>query len=163
MKDLLEKYGIRDFTEGELFRKCIPPAVLYENILPTLCILQKIRDTIGVPIFIHSAYRDPVYNYRVHGAIHSLHLKFNALDFSPLRFDSAQVRNLFYDIVSGKFNLEMQWKGNLISVNEKLMGIGLYPAFIHLDTRGVFGRKGVTFNGPKSEVQGHEGGMGCRK
>ncbi|MCU7493233.1 MAG: hypothetical protein HF312_19070 [Ignavibacteria bacterium] len=159
MKDLLEKYGIRDFTEGELFRKCIPPAVLYENVLPTLCILQKIRDTIRIPIVIHSAYRDPVYNYRVHGAIHSLHLKFNALDFSPAGFDAVQIRKLYMDIASGKFNLEMQWKGRLINVNENIMGLGLYPAFIHLDTRGVLGRKGSRFEvkpGPTSDVRRKE-------
>lgn len=141
MKNLLGKYGIRDFGEVELFRKCSPPEVLYENIFPTLCILQKIRDTIGVPIAIHSAYRDPVYNYRVHGAIHSLHLKFNALDFSPVHFDAVQLRNLFEEIASGKFNLEMKWKGFYVSVSQNIMGLGLYQSFIHMDTRGILGMK----------------------
>ncbi|MGE5432377.1 MAG: D-Ala-D-Ala carboxypeptidase family metallohydrolase [Syntrophomonadaceae bacterium] len=141
MNSLLHKYSITDFSAGELFRKCTPPASLYENVIPSLCIIQKIRSAISVPIVIHSAYRDPLYNARVHGAKCSLHLEFNALDFSPLSFTPLQIRNLCLDIALGKFNLEMDLKDHHIFVNPGVMGLGLYPTFIHLDTRGLLGRK----------------------
>lgn len=140
MKTLLLKYGITSFTQEELFRKCVPPAELYENILPALCVLQKIRDALCTPVVVHSAYRDPVRNRLVQGARMSLHLEFNALDFSPLYYTHQQIRALYNDIAYGRFNLVMEWKGRSVFVNENVMGLGLYPSFIHMDTRGLLGR-----------------------
>lgn len=56
--------------------------------------LQALRDRLGVPLIVHSAYRTPNYNRQVGGAKHSLHLQGAAFDISmanhdPLDFEVA--------------------------------------------------------------------------
>lgn len=56
--------------------------------------LQALRDQLGVPLIVHSAYRSPVYNRQVGGAKHSMHMEGAAFDISmanhdPVAFESA--------------------------------------------------------------------------
>lgn len=56
--------------------------------------LQSLRDMLGVPLVINSAYRSPTYNAKVGGAKSSQHLKAKAFDISmanhnPIEFERA--------------------------------------------------------------------------
>jgi len=52
------------------------------NIIPTIIILDKLREFYNKPIYILSTYRSPEYNKAVKGKSNSLHLVFNAIDFT---------------------------------------------------------------------------------
>ncbi len=47
-----------------------------------LDMLQALREKLGVPLIVHSAYRSPEYNRQVGGAEHSMHLQGAAFDIS---------------------------------------------------------------------------------
>lgn len=127
---LLDKHGIRYFKAHELFYRgssdsylklnTDPPASLWNNIIPTVKVADAIRAKVGKPVTISSAYRSPAYNKAVGGETNSYHTKFMALDIqssvgaSALLQAAKDLRN------AGLF------KG----------GIGRYPTFIHIDTRG---------------------------
>lgn len=49
--------------------------------------LQSLRDRIGAPLIVHSAYRSPDYNRRVGGANRSMHLQGAAFDISMVNHD----------------------------------------------------------------------------
>lgn len=56
--------------------------------------LQKLRDTLGKPIIVTSAYRSPEHNARVKGVKNSLHMQAEAFDVSmtnhcPQQFEAA--------------------------------------------------------------------------
>ncbi|MGE5401931.1 MAG: YcbK family protein [Ignavibacteriales bacterium] len=141
MKEILEKYNIINFSAGELMVKCRAPEELFINIIPTLCILQKMRSLINIPIIINSAYRSPEYNRRIRGSRNSLHMQFNAIDFRPAAYNSHMLKELYEDILRGDFLTEIEWKNGIVSIGPDIMGAGLYPGFIHIDTRGLLGRK----------------------
>lgn len=99
-----------------------PPRNLWENIVPTLRVVDDLREYYGKPITILSSYRSPAYNAAIGDAApKSLHKQFKALDIS----------------VSGKspkevFTLLSKWRDG-----ERFAGgLGLYPSFVHIDTRG---------------------------
>ena len=78
--------------------------------------LQALRDTLGKPMIVRSAYRAPWYNRKVGGVPHSMHLKGAAFDVSmtnhdPVDFETA-ARNVGFT------------------------GFGTYPRqnFMHIDT-----------------------------
>ena len=49
--------------------------------------LQALREKLGVPLIVHSAYRSPNYNRKVGGAEHSMHLQGAAFDISMTNHD----------------------------------------------------------------------------
>jgi len=49
--------------------------------------LQALRDRIGRPLIVNSAYRSPGYNQRIGGAKHSMHLQGAAFDISMANHD----------------------------------------------------------------------------
>lgn len=49
--------------------------------------LQALRDHLGVPMIVNSAYRSPDYNRKVGGAKHSMHLQGAAFDISMANHD----------------------------------------------------------------------------
>lgn len=84
-------------------------------------ILQNIRDEVGGPIVITSAYRCPTHNANVRGAINSQHIEGTAVD-----------------IRSPKITLQ-----ELATIAEKYVqndGFGVYENHIHIDTRGYRAR-----------------------
>lgn len=129
---MLDLWGIINFTPAEVMNGNdeIPDGVI-DNIKVTLQLLQAIRDDVGA-VDIHSTYRSPERNKQCGGKPDSLHLAFNAIDFCPLGFRPGDLQELYREIVAGKFRSV---------VSPKQMGIGLYPNFIHVDTRGLLGRK----------------------
>jgi len=54
---------------------------------PALDKLQALRDRLGVPLIVHSAYRSPEYNRKVGGAKQSMHLQGAAFDISMANHD----------------------------------------------------------------------------
>lgn len=124
---LLDRQGIKHFSADEVFYlgasnshlKCnsIPPEAIWSNIIPTLYAADAIRERLGVPIKILSAYRNEAYNKAVGGAKNSMHTRFMALDITAkipipeLTRIAKQVRD--EKIFSG--------------------GIGVYTGFVHID------------------------------
>ena len=102
----------------------MPPEKLWPNIVPTLRIVDDLREKLDRPCHILSSYRSPEYNRAVGGAPLSQHLRFTALDItfagvSPVRVHA--ILTMWRD--QGRF------KG----------GLGLYrkSGFVHIDTRGT--------------------------
>lgn len=84
--------------------------------------LQELRDFLGVPLIINSAYRCEERNKQVGGTRNSLHKEGKAVDISlstiPVHIDGLEeiAEHIGFD------------------------GIGKYYTFIHLDTRGYKAR-----------------------
>ena len=99
-----------------------PPVKLWENIIPTLKVLEWLRAETGDPIFINSGYRDPQYNAVVGGESESLHMAFNACDIHAAQSPKVIAKKLLTHPQAAK------------------LGIGCYDGFTHVDSRGMIGR-----------------------
>ena len=130
--DLLLKYeGIKYFTASEVLFKGKtnaginvnkdPKLRLVTNIIPTLKVLDLLREEIGEPIEILSGYRNIKYNRVVGGARNSQHLSFRAIDFKCKNKTPNELAEILL-----RYRDEGLFKG----------GIGVYKTFVHLDTRG---------------------------
>lgn len=105
-------------------KNTFPPEKLWPNIVPTIKIVDQLRKRIGAPLKINSAYRSPAYNTAIKGATKSQHMRFAALDIR---------------------STDPKWTPKKIHAELKAMraagmfkgGLGLYPTFVHVDTRGV--------------------------
>ena len=100
-----------------------PPQRLWKNIVPTLSIVDDLRESFGKPCRILSSYRSPSYNKTVGGASSSQHLEFTALDIS---FNGVSPERV-YDRL-------LEWR----KAGKFTGGLGIYPSsgFVHIDTRG---------------------------
>ena len=89
--------------------------------------LQRVRDELGVPMLITSAYRDPEHNRRVGGAMASQHMLGKAFDIRVDNIDPAKLIS--------------------VAISHGFRGIGTYPAqgFVHIDTRDAPARWGKPF------------------
>lgn len=83
--------------------------------------LQQIRNAIGVPLKINSAYRCPMHNAAVGGASNSKHLNGTAADLKPLGSSPEELHEVIESLVDSK----------QISSG----GLGLYNTFVHYDIR----------------------------
>lgn len=83
----------------------------------TARILQAVRDYFGRPVTINSAYRTPTYNRKIGGASKSQHVVGTACDISVKGVPPSAVASF----------LEAFYPKH---------GIGLYPTFTHIDSRG---------------------------
>jgi hypothetical protein len=114
---LMPHYKVRGTVKNSL-----PPHELWTKMPPTLKVADKLRQQLGVPLVsVISAYRNPAYNAACSGsAAHSQHMMNVALD---LHFDCAPSK-----VAEAAQALRAQgfFKG----------GIGRYPGFTHVDTRG---------------------------
>jgi uncharacterized protein YcbK (DUF882 family) len=98
-----------------------PPEVLWGNILPTVHLVEQIRERFG-PTTIHSAYRSVPYNLAVTTSKDSQHSHNRALDFS---------------CASGKPSDWHRALRLMRDAGEFRGGLGLYATFVHVDTRGT--------------------------
>lgn len=114
----LKEFGCHDGTPV--------PQNLMANIEELAKNLQVLRDHLGEPIKINSAYRTPAYNKKVGGAPNSQHPLGKAAD---LRVESLTPRGLA--AVIEKLIKEGKMKQG---------GIGIYPTFTHYDIRGTKAR-----------------------
>lgn len=98
-----------------------PPPQLWPNIVPTLRIVDGLRAALGVPVTILSSYRSPAYNAAIGDAApKSQHLQFRALDIAVAGKTPRQV-----------FDQLAAWR----AAGRFTGGLGLYPSFVHIDTR----------------------------
>jgi hypothetical protein len=137
---LFNTYKIKYFTELELKRVSSEiPNGFYQNIIPTILIVDRMRSILGFPICINSAYRDEDKNKSVGGSVNSLHLLFNALDIRPCSYDTdfheklKLMREYLYGFESIRYDEQY--------IRAIDLGIGTYQNFIHIDTRGILGRE----------------------
>lgn len=99
-----------------------PPEYLWNNIAPTLHIVDDLRQHYGKPITILSSYRSAAYNAAIGDAApKSMHKQFRALDISVSGHSPKEV-----------FNKLREWR----DARKFAGGLGLYPTFVHIDTRG---------------------------
>jgi lysozyme family protein len=133
---LAEMPGLKHFKPEEFLflgnsHKTAPPASrntepdrsLWPNILPLVRTLVAFRTAIGQPVVFNSVYRNAAYNAYVGGERDSQHMKFKACDFH---------------VTSGGSTPE-DWAALLRNLRQQGVfsgGIGLYPRFVHVDTRG---------------------------
>lgn len=129
--------GIVNFTVEEVL-KMTPPVKKVYNILPTLAVLQKIRNIHG-QIKLNSIYRTPEYNKEVGGAKKSMHMEFNAIDFKPTKM--VDLEQIYHEIAAGHYNTTLYWNGKMTTVVESDISVGVYPTFIHIDTRTLVFKK----------------------
>lgn len=110
----LHEFKCRDGTE-------VPPEYL-NNVKELAQNLQVLRDFLGKPIIIISAYRTLDYNTKIGGAKRSLHLVAKAADIIVPGMPSEEVHRTILSLIKdGKM---------------KQGGLGIYPTFTHYDVRG---------------------------
>lgn len=134
LQNKLIYHKIKNFTLDEItLGRRIPNQLLW-NILPTIKVLQELRNWYGKPIIITSSYRSPSYNKLVGGSKASLHLQFNALDFTVK--EREDLKKLFLQL--DRWDKDYYFK---FLPKAGSMGIGFYKdRFIHLDTRATLKR-----------------------
>lgn len=88
--------------------------------------LQALRDFIGIPIHLNSAYRTEAYNASIGGSPKSQHKLAKAADLVTVKYTPAELA----DIIK-----------NLIKEGKMMQGgVGVYPSFVHYDCRNVEAR-----------------------
>lgn len=83
---------------------------------------EAVREAVGAPIIIGSAYRTPDYNARVGGAKNSQHVQGRALDLYPPK---GWTLHSFYTAI----------RKVALSHTSPIHGLGRYPSFVHIDVR----------------------------
>jgi len=76
--------------------------------------LDELRERMGQPIIVTSAYRDPIHNARVGGAPKSLHKQGRAFDIRLAGHDKWRLYRMAQDV--------------------GFTGFGFYNTFLHVDT-----------------------------
>jgi uncharacterized protein YcbK (DUF882 family) len=88
--------------------------------------LQVLRDELGEPVRINSAYRSPNYNKRIGGKPASKHLVAQAADITVKGKTPKQLALIIERLISQR--------------KMKQGGLGVYPGFVHYDVRGTKAR-----------------------
>jgi uncharacterized protein YcbK (DUF882 family) len=121
-----KRLGIRNFSADEFVtyfnvtRRGVtneaPPPAMWQNIVPTIRIVDDLRAHFGRPVVLNSSYRSEDYNRRCGGVRY-----FRALDISV-----AGVQPVTVAAYLKQRRADGAFKG----------GIGTYATFVHIDTRG---------------------------
>lgn len=116
----LSEFGCHDADNTQV------PTKYRKNVQELANNLQVLRDDLGVPVFVVSGYRTATYNKAVGGAKSSQHLQAKAGDITAKGYTPKQVAARVEKLIkAGKM---------------KQGGLGVYPGFIHYDTRGTRAR-----------------------
>lgn len=118
----------KNFTKREFKSKDgsrMPDSVL-ENVKELALNLQVLRDFLGEPLRINSAYRSEAHNQSVGGSSRSQHLLGKASDLRVKDLDSEDLYHIIEALIS---------EGKM-----KEGGLGLYNSFVHYDIRGARAR-----------------------
>lgn len=99
---------------------------------------ETIRAIYGRPMIVGSAYRTVEHNRRIGGARNSQHVQGRALDLYPPSGVSVTV---FAKAIRDLADAMVSEGADLIG------GIGYYPTFVHVDTRGVIGDRLIVWWG----------------
>ena len=99
------------------------PINVYHNMVKVANQLQVLRNYIGKPIHINSAYRSQEYNAKIGGVKDSQHIMGRAADITVNGFDPIAVHTTIELLIE---------KGDMLQG-----GLGLYNSFVHYDIRGT--------------------------
>jgi len=102
------------------------PYYVFQNIKKLAKNLQVLRDYIGRPIHINSAYRSPQHNKNIGGVKNSKHVLGKAADISVKNMSPRELAHIIMFLIDSR----KMTKG----------GIGLYNGFVHYDIRGYKAR-----------------------
>jgi len=102
------------------------PTALLPNVLDLADNLQVLRDYLGVPISINSAYRTLEYNRKIGGSTKSQHLLGKAADIVVESKSPEEVANIIKYLIS---------EGKMVQG-----GLKAYKTFTHYDIRGYKAR-----------------------
>ena len=98
------------------------PINIYHNMVKVANQLQILRNHLGKPIQINSAWRSEEYNASVGGVKDSQHIMGRAADIVVRDLTSTEVYNTIEKLIE---------KGDMLQG-----GLGLYDTFVHYDIRG---------------------------
>ena len=114
----------KNFTQREFkSRDGAPmPDDVLTNIKELASNLQVLRDFLGEPIRINSAYRSPEHNKAIGGVKNSQHILGRAAD---IKVKDIETKDLYLIIES-----------LIVDGKMKQGGLGLYDTFVHYDIRG---------------------------
>ncbi|HWL58330.1 MAG TPA: D-Ala-D-Ala carboxypeptidase family metallohydrolase [Paracoccus sp. (in: a-proteobacteria)] len=99
-----------------------PPETLWPNVVPTARLLDALRESLGVPVTISSAFRTAAYNRAAGGAANSWHPQFIACDITANGASPREVADTLAEMRGQRL-----FRG----------GIGRYSSFTHVGTCGV--------------------------
>ena len=99
---------------------------IYHNMVKVANQLQILRNYIGKPITVNSAYRSQEYNASIGGAKNSQHIMGRAADIVVKGMSPLAVHTTIELLIE---------KGNMLQG-----GLGLYDSFVHYDIRGTKAR-----------------------
>ena len=98
------------------------PINIYHNMVKVANQLQILRNYLGKPIQINSAWRSEEYNASIGGVKNSQHIMARAADIVVRDLTSTEVYNTIEELIE---------KGEILQG-----GLGLYDTFVHYDIRG---------------------------
>ncbi len=162
---LIASLGLRHFDADEILAPTFntnagvansrPPQTLWKNILPTIFVLDEIRERGGVAISLNSTYRSKAYNTTLDGAApKSQHLDFRAIDFNSSKMSPSKLAKIAEGMRGKKFTMPIaplklvSSQAPLFARNLKIKssggkttfefhgGIQDYNSFVHIDCRG---------------------------
>ena len=129
---LMGSAGIEHFSPSEVLTlgaahasnglNTLPPLSIVQQIMPTLVIVDQLREHLQSPVTILSGYRSAAYNKAVGGSRGSMHMQFRALDIQAKHHTAARVWSILR-----RWRSEGLWKG----------GLGKYATFVHIDDRSA--------------------------
>ena len=99
---------------------------IYHNMVKVANQLQILRNYIGKPITVNSAYRSQEYNASIGGAKNSQHIMGRAADIVVKGMSPLAVHTTIELLIE---------KGDMLQG-----GLGLYKSFVHYDIRGTKAR-----------------------
>jgi uncharacterized protein YcbK (DUF882 family) len=102
------------------------PEALEANVRLLATQLQALRDYIGIPITINSAYRTEAYNASIGGSPRSQHKVAKAADLVTTKYTPKQLATIIKKLIK---------QGKMMQG-----GVGVYPSFVHYDCRGTEAR-----------------------
>lgn len=119
MTKLTDNFSLREFRCKD---GTDVPDEYMDNVQELAENLQVLREHLGKPIRVISAYRTPKYNRKIDGARRSQHLTAAAADIKIKGLLPAEIKVIILDLIrEGKM---------------KEGGIGVYKGFLHYDVRG---------------------------
>lgn len=107
----MTKWRWKYFTRDELKCKGDGSLVINEDALDKL---ERMREIMGAPLVINSAYRSPSYNKKIGGAKNSMHVQGRAFDISNKGHNPAKLHEA--------------------ALHAGFSGFGFYRTFLHVDT-----------------------------
>jgi|TARA_R110000744_G_scaffold2627_2_gene10449 uncharacterized protein YcbK (DUF882 family) len=102
------------------------PINVYHNMVKVANQLQTLRDYIGKPIQVNSAWRSEEYNASIGGVKNSQHIMGRAADIVIKGMTPIEVSKIIEELIS---------KGDMLQG-----GLGIYSSFVHYDIRGTKSR-----------------------